>query len=228
MKCEEFEKKLLQDPYNTEAQFHQHMAECKICRAHFEEVMKLEAKLVDLFKEEVEQDFSHRLEQKMMHEIKQARHRNRRMLSMAAGVMLFVMGGLVSYHFYKIRSLTDFVLAHIDHEIEQLDTTLRVSQANLQHFFEKYDSQYLQVLQDITYVKKCWMRTGYGLHLVHQGRNGPVTLLLMPNETLNDLLTVKSERFQGKVYPMPKGSIAIVGEAGEPIELLAESVRMAM
>ena len=228
MNCDEFDKKLMEDPYNSDAGFHQHLAECDHCRARFEDVMQLEKKISDALDSGPDEEFLKNLEQQVLHAVRKEKRKNRRILATAAGVVLMIAGSMPAYHFYKIRSLSDFVLAHIEHEIEQLESTVKVSQANLEYYFDKFDSGYLNALQDFTYVRKCWMRTGYGLHLIHRGQNGPVTLLFMPNEQVASHLPVRSERFQGKVYPLAKGSLAIVGEQGEPVELLAETVRMAM
>lgn len=232
MNCQEFEKKMFEDPFNTDEQFHQHRLQCKKCQLHFDEVSGLEKKILGALQENTEQNadeqFLQRLQQQLLQNADEQKRHNRKLLAIAAGFMLLLITGMVTFNLYQTRSMTDFVLAHIDHEIEQLDSTARISQSKLQHFIEKFDSHYLNVLQEVTYVKQCWMRGGYGLHLIFQGRNGAVSLLLIPGETVDNVLMVQSERFQGKVYAFREGSLALVGEPGEPIEMLAESLRMAM
>ena len=54
------------------------------------------------------------------------------------------------------------------------------------------------------------------------GERGPITVFFMPGEMTASTLPVQSARFSGKVVPASWGSIAVVGEAGEPLDGLAE------
>ena len=157
-----------------------------------------------------------------------AKRKRKRLYALAASVMLLVVITLGSLQLYKYRSLPTFVLAHIDHEIEHLNSTAAVNQAYFDHLIKKFDAEFLRVFQDITFVERCWMRTGYGLHLIFKGHKGPVTLLWMPGENISEPLIVKSENLQGKVFAVENGSFALVGNQGEPVEMLAESLRMAI
>lgn len=175
-------------------------------------------------------DSDEKLPETVVDNVRLYRKSRRRMFSIAAGLMLLIMTGVASFHLYQIRSLNDFVLAHIDHEIEQLNNTQIVSHSRLDQLvgqFEVPEMPDLSALPAITYVEKCWMRTGYGLHLILQGQKGPVTLLLMPNETLEQGQVIQSTDFFGKLYRLGQGSFALVGIPGEPLEMLAEKLRMA-
>jgi len=141
--------------------------------------------------------------------------------------VLLVMVGAASFHLYQIRSLNDFVLAHIEHEIEQLNNTQTVSFSRLERVVSQFDVPDLSVLPAITYLEKCWMRTGYGLHLILKGQKGPVTLLFMPNESVQQSQLIEAREFSGKLYRFGQGSFALVGMPGEPLEMLAEKLRMA-
>ena len=48
-------------------------------------------------------------------------------------------------------------------------------------------------------------------HLVMQGEHGPITLLLMPDETIDVARTFMGERVTGVLIPHGGGSIAIIG-----------------
>ena len=227
MNCEEFESRLMQDPQNEDEAFHQHRKDCEKCRHQYEEMMQLEAKLADAFELETGRDFVKNLEQKVAENVKSAKRKRNRLYAVAASVMLLAIVAVSALHFYQYRSLPTFVLAHIDHEIEQLNSTVAVNQAYFNHLIEKFDAEFLQVFEDVTYAERCWMRTGYGLHLIFKGHKGPVTLLWMPGENISEALIVKSEYLQGKVFAVEDGSFALVGHQGEPVEMLAESLRMA-
>lgn len=69
------------------------------------------------------------------------------------------------------------------------------------------------------------MDGGDGLHLVVQGERGPVTLLLMPAQPVDGVLPLQAGEFQGVIMPLDHGSMAVVGNNGEPVMHLAERVR---
>ncbi|MBT8438734.1 MAG: DUF3379 family protein [Gammaproteobacteria bacterium] len=227
MKCEQFRKKLLEEPGNEDADFHAHRQVCPPCNKAFRDAMLFEKHLAAAFSDADHDDSDPVMPDAVLNNVRRYRKSRKRGFSMAAGLLLLVMTGAISFHLYQIRSLNDFVLAHIDHEIEQLKNTQSVSYARLEAYVSQFEVPDLSVLPAITYVEKCWMRTGYGLHLILDGRKGPVTLLFMPNESVQQGQLIQSPDFSGKLYRFGKGSFALVGMPGEPLEMLAEKLRMA-
>jgi hypothetical protein len=227
MKCEQFRKKLLEEPGNEDADFHAHRQVCPPCDKAYKEAMLFEKHLEAAFSHADGDDSDEKMPDAVLDHVSQYRKSRRRVFSIAASLLLLVMAGVASFHLYQIRSLNDFVLAHIDHEIEQLNNTQKVSFSRLERFVSQFDVPDLSVLPAITYVEKCWMRTGYGLHLILNGQKGPVTLLFMPNESVQQGQIIQARDFSGKLYRFGQGSFALVGRPGEPLEMLAEKLRMA-
>ena len=226
MKCEQFRKKLLEEPRNEDVDFHAHRQVCQPCNRAFQEAMLFEKHLANAFSDR-DDDSVEPMADAVLLNVRRYRNGRRRMFSIVASLVLLTVIGAASFHLYQIRSLHDFVLAHIDHEIEQLKNTQIVSSSRLKFLVSQFDVPDLSELPAITYVEKCWMRTGFGLHLILKGRNGPVTLLFMPDESLEQSQEIKSEDFRGKLYGLGQGSFALVGVPGEPLEMLAEKLRMA-
>jgi len=227
MKCEQFRKKLLEDPGNEDANFHAHRQVCPSCEKAYQDAMLFEKQLSGAF---ADTGLDRKLPDAILNNVRRYRKTSRRLFSIAASLMLLTMAGAASFHLYQIRSLNDFVLSHIEHEIEQLNNTQIVSHSRLERFVSQFDVPDLpdlSVLPAMTYVEKCWMRTGYGLHLIVQGQKGPVTVLFMPNESVEQSQPIQSEDFTGKLYSLGQGSFALVGIPGEPLEMLAEKLRMA-
>ena len=227
MKCEQFRKKLLEDPGNEDADFHAHRQTCQPCDKAFKEAMLFEKQLAAAFSDEEHNTSHEKVPDAILNNVRHYRKTRRRLFSIAASLVLLIMAGAASFHLYQIRSLNDFVFAHIEHEIEQLQNTQIVSRSRLERFVSQFEVPDLSVLPAITYVEKCWMRTGYGLHLIVQGQKGPVTLLFMPNESVEQSQPIQSADFIGKLYSLGQGSFALVGIPGEPLEMLAEKLRMA-
>ncbi|MGD2119505.1 MAG: DUF3379 family protein [Chromatiales bacterium] len=229
MNCEDFKTLLLQQPHNQDEAFHQHRRSCSACETAYQQAMQFEKQLIDALNTPTPPELPTRLLQEARTRQQQRKKRAWLKYSLAASLLLVISSAVYLFQVVQIQSLPKFVLAHIEHEVNQLDNRLQVNAGRLARLSADFDGGYLQTLkQKITYVEKCWLRTGYGLHLIVEGQTGPVTLLLMPNEATTQTVAVRSERFTGNIYPLARGSFALVGEHGESIEMLAESLRMAM
>jgi hypothetical protein len=57
-------------------------------------------------------------------------------------------------------------------------------------------------------------------HLVVQGTEGPVMILLLPPRAIPDTmpLSLPEQRIDGRLLPHGEGSIAVMGRDGEPLE----------
>ncbi len=122
-------------------------------------------------------------------------------------------------------TLAEQILAHIDYEpyalrvvdeavsAQQLARVIPASVAIMDH------SAGL-----ISYAQSCRINGREVPHLVIQGENGPVTILLMPEEKISGAQTIQGENVRGVILPVGDGSIAIIGVDGERLERIEEQV----
>ena len=140
------------------------------------------------------------------------------MLAAVIGVRMFGVG--VSYD-----SLAEEVLAHLDHE----PAALRVSSTPVS------DTRLLKVVPAdvarmdhgaglISYAQSCTINGKKVPHLVIQGEHGPVTILLMPDETVTEAVSLDGQSIHGVILPVGAGSIAIIGAREEKLERIEKSV----
>jgi hypothetical protein len=61
-------------------------------------------------------------------------------------------------------------------------------------------------------------------HLVIQGEHGPVTILLLPDEAIDDAVQLEGESINGVLLPVGGGSVAIIGERDEQLETIKDNV----
>jgi hypothetical protein len=80
----------------------------------------------------------------------------------------------------------------------------------------------------VTYAKTCPINGRDVPHLVVQGADGPVTLILMAGEKLDAPVPLEGDGFHGVMLPVGEGSIAVIGETGQSVEDVTESVRNAV
>lgn len=142
------------------------------------------------------------------------------MLMLAAFVGLRMIGSNVSY-----PSLTDEIVAHLDHEPYALRVTdepvdarrlARVVPANVAAM--NHDAGL------ITYAQTCVIHGKKVPHLVIQGARGPVTILLLPDEAVESAVQIEGESINGIILPVGNGSVAIIGERDEELGKIQQNV----
>lgn len=142
------------------------------------------------------------------------------MLMLAAFVGLRMIGSNVSY-----PSLTDEIVAHLDHEPYALRVTdepvdarrlARVVPANVAAM--NHDAGL------ITYAQTCVIHGKKVPHLVIQGARGPVTILLLPDEAVESVVQIEGESINGIILPVGNGSVAIIGERDEELGKIQQNV----
>ena len=82
----------------------------------------------------------------------------------------------------------------------------------------------------LSYAQSCLVRGEWIPHLVVQGERGPIMLLLLPHERVTEPvpLELPEEGFSGVIVPLGEGSVAVMGEEGEPLELIRERLAAAV
>lgn len=82
----------------------------------------------------------------------------------------------------------------------------------------------------ISYAHPCPFRGETIPHLVIQGANGPVMVLLLPHESLEKAapFSVNEQGLEGVVVPFGKGSIVFLGTKGEPLEQMHQNLSKAL
>jgi hypothetical protein len=76
----------------------------------------------------------------------------------------------------------------------------------------------------ITYAQSCPIRGHQVPHLVIQGEYAPITILLMPEETVAEAESIRGDNVNGVILPVGKGSIAIIGASRERLDRVQERV----
>jgi len=123
------------------------------------------------------------------------------------------------------RLLAEEVLAHMDHEPWAVTVTdVSVSDAQFERVVHAGIGTMDRDVGLVSYAQSCIINGRTIPHLVIQGRDGPVTLLLMPEEMISAPVELSGESVNGIILPHGDGSIAIIGEREEGIQEIEERV----
>ncbi len=138
-------------------------------------------------------------------------------LATAAAVTLAAFLGINTFvgHDHGDLSITDQIIAHMDHEPYSLVVTdVPVSDSRLNRIVPTSIANVSHDAGLITYAESCEINGNVVPHLVIQGERGPVTIILLPDEKTDAPTPFEGGGFSGLLVPVGEGSIAIIGEEG--------------
>ncbi len=122
-------------------------------------------------------------------------------------------------------SLAAEVVAHLDHEPYALEVTDEaVPEQRLTSVVHRSGAEVDAGVGLVTYAQSCIINGKTVPHLVIQGKLGPITLLLMPDEKVDGAQSLAGENVNGVILPVGDGSIAIIGEREENLDDVRERV----
>jgi hypothetical protein len=228
MKCTDYKEALTADPgFDDESG---HADNCADCQAYGAEILALNEKLAAAMEISVPE--------LIMPELPDIETENvvslsgRRVLSkpawfaMAATLLLAAVVGIrmtgmgVSY-----GTLEEQVLAHVDNEPSALlPSSTPVSDRQLSRAVPSDIATMNRDAGLITYAQNCTINGNDVPHLVIQGVHGPITILLMPHESVAEATTLDGVNIKGIILPVGDGSIAIIGDREEKLDQVKEDV----
>lgn len=147
-------------------------------------------------------------------------------LGIAASIALVaVFAGRIFTGAESYDSLADEVIAHLDHEPVALTvTSTPVAERRLLNVVSRSGVEIETDVGLVTYAKSCVINGKTVPHLVIQGKLGPITLLLMPDEKVDNAVPLTGESINGVILPVGDGSIAIIGEREENLNEIEKRV----
>lgn len=232
MNCEQFEKALAADPGRMPAGGDEHVAGCADCRALRDEYRQLEQRIAHALAVPVPALRMPQLEEPGRDHDNIALLPVRRRLTapawfgIAATVALAAwLGLLLQKPDISHLSLAQQVIAHLDHETSsRVISTVSVSERTLDSVVRKEVAELDRGIGLISYARSCVINGKSVPHLVVQGKNGPITLLLMPDEPVAAATPLEGHAVSGVILPVGNGSIAIIAERGEPLQEIEQKI----
>jgi hypothetical protein len=124
----------------------------------------------------------------------------------------------------RVAALPADLMAHVHHEPKALLAgNPPVDPVRVEQVFERAGVRRGGDIGTVTYIKLCPFRGHEVAHFAVQGKAGPVTVMLLPDEHVTRAMTVREEGFEGTILPLPiGGSMAVVGQTGEDLEFIQD------
>ena len=144
-----------------------------------------------------------------------------RRFALAASVAgVAVLAGLLWAGFPR-QSLASSVVAHMAEEPDAWGTTVALPEAEIASVISRSGVRLDGSLPEITYAHSCWFRGHFVPHLVVQTADGPVTILVLPEETVSSRVGFREGGYQGTLVPAGRGSIAVLARSAADVDAVA-------
>ena len=116
------------------------------------------------------------------------------------------------------QQLVREIIAHMDHEESSRQvTSVPVSDRTLDAVVDPEVRAMDPDIGLITYAMSCVINGHTVPHLVVQGKQGPITLILLPDEEVGEATPLSGDNVHGVLLPVGSGSIAVIGEREEQL-----------
>lgn len=227
MDCETFRERLCTDPAATDAALAQHESGCSACRAFAQRVRRAEELIQRAVRFEPAAATGAAQRVSAM--------TNRRL---AWGGLAAAFIAAISLWFAATTSrptstelLVAEVLAHWNHEPDSwVVTSAGVEPVVLEHVLAGQVRIDLASLGRISYANSCRVAGQWMSHLVVQSEQGPVMLLLIPEQQVDAPIPLRlpEQGLGGSLRPLGNGSIAVLGEDAQSLEQIERRIDAAI
>lgn len=228
MNCDEYKEAISADPHFDGGAAH--LSECAACQDYRREMLELDEKIKRALAISVPAIKTPELAAVETDNVVSLQKRRRRVAVWYAAAASVVVAAMVVLNQAppvesNYAALADEVLAHIDHEPHALlPTSTKISDDRLSEVVPANIANMDHSAGLITYAQTCPIRGKRVPHLVIQGQQGPITILLLPDEKIPEAIPVDDETLHGVILPVGDGSIAIVGSRDEKLEEVQKQI----
>ncbi len=208
MKCKDVEFEVVVAPNEISADAAEHLLTCVTCQAFAEQHNGFEQQLAGVIDCEVPAGLRDSLRQQRG---KSVRLGWRLPVSLAASFFV----AMVSFSLFTsdpvALPIDRLLVEHFEHDgARSIKASTQINSQQLARMGEAFGVR-VKLTEPVSFVEKCPIGDSYGLHMVYQYKNKPITLIYMPDIPLEETVSFYYAGLKGWVKPMPKGSLAVLG-----------------
>lgn len=216
------------EPRRLDAGVVEHCKSCAACANFVRETQGLEARLERALMVDVPEGLEARIV--LDASLKHAPRLWRPWLAAAAsGLLTLALATSAYMHMHPAgEDLAGAVVEHI-REPEEVgaiapDRALIRDASYIQDVMDRGGVRMQGAMDRVAYAHVCLFRGERVVHLVVQGEDGPVTILLLPHIHVGKNMPVDEDGFHGVIVPAGQGSIAIVTNNATPLQPMEQEL----
>ena len=202
MNCEEFRFAVGAEPNTTRVEVLEHAAGCPECARYRSELRAMDEVIHQALAIDIQAPAA----------TLKAKAPTAGVWRIAASLAVAAVLASVIWIAYPRETFAEEIVDHVLHEPGSWTAT-GVDRAYLEHVMAEAGVSLKPDALDVTYVMTCPFRGRETPHLVVSTVRGPVTVLVMPQETgVTHTQSFEEQGFVGAIVPAPKGAIAVLGK----------------
>ncbi len=223
----EFHRQAYIDPSSDDEEFLAHQAKNSEAQKLVDDLKFFDSDLKQALNVVAPEELAARIKLNQTFEQHSLQHKQKKQWLWIASVVVFI-GILFSYDYMFIqspnRNLSDRVLSHIYHELDHLQEKKQRSLSQVNSVLSSFGIGMDKIFVPINYLGTCNIGNAKGVHMVLEGKIGPITVLMLPNDYMKSEYIFHDDRFNGVILPSVHGSVAVIGEKGESLKTLKEKL----
>jgi hypothetical protein len=222
MNCLEFRRAAGADPGHLTVEAMAHRGECAACAQHLRDLLAMDVTI----RRALQVPAPEPAESRSTRSSPMASPRQR-WLALAASLVAGVLVGSVLSIGGPRASLAREVVEHARHEPQSLAAT-NADPAVVDRVLRAGGIRLRPGAADVTYARSCPFRNRIVPHLVVRTAHGPVTVLVLREESITRPIRVREGDFRGSLVPAGPGSIAVFGDTRADLSEITERLENAV
>jgi len=221
MDCLEFRKQIGANPTATDKQVLAHEQACPACAAFASRARALDRRLLEALRVPLADDEGNPYQAAASI----SRFADRSWTGLAASMVLGLGLALLTWWSAPHGAIAQDLVAHVRHEeIALVSTDARVPYGQLDEVLRRSGTTMPDGTVPISYARSCMFRGRLVPHLVVQGENGPVTVMILPDVKVKKPTTFAEQGYFGTILPAAAGSIAVIAGEESDLEEVSEPI----
>lgn len=227
MNCISARRIISTDINDTTTNLVQHLKVCKTCKTFYNRQVAFNNKL----KQAVEIDAPEGLAARILveHKLNQKKERGitNRWVAMAASIIL-VVGVSVITTLQSTPALAEVIVEHIYEDVKMLEMDGKIGPVELNKLLNPHGINIAANLGAASGAGNCLIAGKLSAHIVFQGKNAPVTMIVVPQKISNDRITFEEKEFLGLLVDTQQGTLALVSSDEESLNEFEERLTVNM
>ncbi len=156
------------------------------------------------------------------------KHNRPGLFAFAASLAAALVVGFTLWLSRPSESLAAEVVNHVEGEPNSWSGTLPVPPDEIGTVLRKSGVKLGAGMQPVVYASACWFHGHYVPHLVVTTKDGPVTVMILVNETVSAPQQFQEGGYSGLLVPAPTGSVAVLSRTPMELDKPARAVVQAL
>lgn len=218
MNCLSARRIISTDIKKTNASLVQHLNECNTCKAFYDRQLAFNNKLKIAAEIDVPEGLAARI--LVEHKLNQKRVKSvtNRWVAMAASIMLVVSVSVVT-SLHSTPALAETIVDHIHEDVKMLAMDGDIAPLQLNKLLNPHGVNIHANMGHARSAGNCLIEGKLSAHIVFNGKNAPVTMIVIPQRITDERIEFDEKEFVGLLVNMPRGTLALVSADPESLKL---------